>query len=138
MEDGSFIFTCSTELVGLFSMAPWGRIALDVEQMRVAQATKSIQEYPVDLKIVGAHVDGVFLLMHSLEATKISDDLVQEHKFEDGSPMFQIKNEPAHKDPTWPQGDAERSHQLNFAKHEWSGQSCKSWMCQMLSSWLTW
>jgi hypothetical protein len=34
MEDGSFIFTSSTELVGLFSMAPWGRIALDVGSLR--------------------------------------------------------------------------------------------------------
>jgi hypothetical protein len=30
MEDGSFVFTAFTELVGLYSMAPWGRIALDV------------------------------------------------------------------------------------------------------------
>ena len=43
MEDGSFIFTSSTELVGLYSMAPWGRIALDVEQLRVAQAISTIQ-----------------------------------------------------------------------------------------------
>ena len=46
MEDGSFIFTSSTELVGLYSMAPWGRIALDVEQLRIAQATAAIAEYP--------------------------------------------------------------------------------------------
>ena len=56
--DGVFEFTCCTDIVSLFSMAPLGRIALDVEQMRVSQATREIQKHP-QLKIAGAHVDCV-------------------------------------------------------------------------------
>jgi hypothetical protein len=101
-------------------MAPWGRISLDVEQLRIAQATRAIEKYPVDLKIVGAHVDGVFVLVHTFEATAIYNSILDDHKFPDGAPMFHIKNEPVCKVPTWPLGDVERSHLLDFAKHQWN------------------
>ena len=71
MDDGSFIFTSSTELVGLYSMAPWGRIALDVEQMRVAQAIAFVKQFPLQLSTVGAHVDGVFVFSHDFDQQRI-------------------------------------------------------------------
>jgi len=112
MEDGSFIFTSYTELTGLYSMAPWGRIALDVEQLRIAQATASVREHPLYLQIVGVHVDGVFLLTHGHEAPGICDQIVDEHRFPDGTPMFHMKIEPASKVPTWPAVEVERSQEL--------------------------
>ena len=88
MDDGSFIFTSSTELVGLFSMAPWGRIALDVEQMRIAQATAFVQRFPLQLTIAGAHVDGVFIFSREYEQQAILDKIVDDVRFPDGSQMF--------------------------------------------------
>ena len=119
VEDGSFIFTSSTELIGLYSMAPWGRIALDVEQLRIAQATSTIKKYADHLTIAGVHVDGVFILSHSFNAGEIYDKIVDEHRFPDGSPMFHLKNEPACKVPTWKQTDVERSQTLIFIRPQW-------------------
>ena len=42
MGDGVFQFFSSCELISLFSMAPWGRITLDVEQMRISQAIREL------------------------------------------------------------------------------------------------
>ena len=119
MDDGTFIFTSSTELIDLYSMAPWGRISLDVEQLRIAQATESLKRHEESLRIVGAHVDGVFFLCCSMEAHQISFDLEHEHMFPDGSPMFHLKNEPTSKVPTWPATDPERSQSLEFRRHNW-------------------
>ena len=119
VEDGSFIFTSSTELVGLYSMGPWGRIALDVEQLRIAQALAAIAEYSEHLQMVGVHVDGVFLLSYSWVATEIYDKILDSLRFPDGSPMFHMKNEPACKVPTWQQTDVERSQTLEFRTHVW-------------------
>ena len=100
-------------------MAPWGRIALDVEQLRIAQATATLQRYEGHLKIVGAHVDGVFFLCHSLESALIYFEMEHEHLFPDKSPMFHLKNEPTCKVPTWPATDPDRSQNLEFRPHTW-------------------
>ena len=81
-------------------MAPRGRIALDAEQLRIAQATAAVAEHPEHLQIVGVHVDGVFLFNQSLEAANISHQIVDSLPFPDGSPMFHLKQEPACKVPT--------------------------------------
>ena len=119
MEDGSFVFTAFTELVGLYSMAPWGRIALDVEQMRIAQAIEAASQNPEHVEVVGAHVDGVFLTCHSIDPVAICDWLVAQHKFADGEPVFQIKDEPVCKVPTWPQDAEHRSQSIDFKKPVW-------------------
>jgi hypothetical protein len=46
LDDGSFVWTCCDTIVDLYSMAPWGRIALDVEQLRVAQALDFFEGVP--------------------------------------------------------------------------------------------
>ena len=119
MEDGSFVFTSYTEMVGLFSMAPWGRIALDVEQLRIAQATEFVRRFPVQLSIVGAHVDGVFVFSHDFDQKTILAKIEDNLTFPDGSQMFQIKNEPVCKVPTWPQGDNLRAHQIKLEQVYW-------------------
>ena len=65
------------------------------------------------------HVDGVFLLSYSWEATEIYDKILDSLRFPDGSPMFHMKKEPACKVPTWQQTDVERSQTLEFRMHEW-------------------
>ena len=119
LDDGSYLWTTSEEIVDLYSMAPWGRIALDVEQVRIAQATATLKRFPDDLRIAGAHVDGVFFLCHSFEAVGIYSQIEDEHRFSDGSPMFHLKNEPVCKVPTWTQPDVERAQEIDFSKHKW-------------------
>ena len=119
MEDGSFLFTSSTELVGLFSMAPWGRIALDVEQMRIAQATAFVNQFPAQLSIVGAHVDGVFVFSHDMDQHLILNQIEDNFRFPDGSPIFKIKKEPICKVPTWPQGDSLRTQEISLEPPQW-------------------
>ena len=121
LEDGTFMWTSSVELVDLYSMAPWGRIALDAEQLRIAQALASLRRYPDDIRIVGAHVDGVFFLSHGWNGPKIYDEILEEHKFADGTPMFHLKkDEPISKVPTWKQPDPLRAQKLEFSKHRWT------------------
>jgi len=119
MPDGSFVFTSYTELVGLFSMAPWGRIALDVEQLRIAQATEFVRRFPAQMSLVGAHVDGVFVFSHDLDQARLLSQIEENLRFEDGSRMFQIKNEPVCKVPTWPQGDSLREHKIELKQVQW-------------------
>jgi hypothetical protein len=59
LPDGGFEWTACEEIVDLYSMAPWGRIALDIEQLRIAQAM-DILVSGMDCRVLGAHVDGVF------------------------------------------------------------------------------
>jgi hypothetical protein len=106
LPDGGFEWTACEEVVDLYSMAPWGRIALDVEQLRVAQAIDLLK----NCKVLGAHVDGVFF-----EGPRISIPL-----FPDGSPMFQLKEEPVCKLPTWEQSNIECSQKLSFEPRVWT------------------
>ena len=59
LDDGSFEWTCCDEIVDLYSMSPWGRIALDVEQLRIAQALDFLSKQK-DATILGILVDAVF------------------------------------------------------------------------------
>ena len=121
MEDGSFIFSTCTEIVSLFSMAPWGRIALDVEQMRVAQALETAQKFSEHVDVVGVLVDGVFIVQHT--DTDIDSQLVAQHLWPDKTPQFQLKQDPpdsvrkpmADLVPTWKQGNSERLQKLEFS-----------------------
>ena len=119
LDDGTFLWTTSTELIDLYSMAPWGRIALDVEQLRIAQAMRTLSQYTDEIRVAGAHVDGVFFLTQSFEASRLYLEIEQENKFPDGSPMFHLKSEPACKVPTWKQPEPERNQAKEFRKHEW-------------------
>jgi len=115
--NGRFLFTTFREKLSLYSMAPWGRIALDVEQMRVAQALETAEKFKDHVEVVGVHVDGVFLLQHSDE--NIDEQLVSQHCWPDGTRQFQLKREKPEKVPTWPREDNIRSQQLKFEKPDW-------------------
>ena len=117
MDDGTFIFTSYTELVGLYSMAPWGRIALDVEQLRIAEAMEVLSRQEEHAKVIGVHVDGVFFLDHSVK--DIDEQLTGRHLWPDGAPKFHIKQEAALKVPTWRPEDVERSQDIKFERHVW-------------------
>jgi hypothetical protein len=84
LDDGSFVWTCCDTIVDLYSMAPWGRIALDIEQLRVAQALDFLKGLPA--KVLGVLVDGVMFSWNSFEAVP---DIGL--RFPDGSPIFQLK-----------------------------------------------
>ena len=117
MDDGSFIFTSYTELVGLYSMAPWGRIALDAEQLRIAEAMDVLSQHEEHVKVIGAHVDGVFVLDHSVE--DIDAQLTGHHLWPDGTPKFHLKKEKAFKVPTWKAENVVRSQEVKFERHKW-------------------
>ena len=104
-------------------MAPWGRIALDVEQMRVAQITDFVARFPAQMSIVGAHVDGVFVFSHDFEQQRILSEIEDTVRFPDGSPIFKVKNEPLCKVPTWLQGDSLRAHEIKLEPVEWEEYS---------------
>jgi hypothetical protein len=116
--DGVFEFTCCTDIVSLFSMAPLGRIALDIEQMRISQATREIQKHP-QLKIVGAHVDCVYFLKPLCEESYTLDRLTETHRFPNGESMFHIKNDPPCKVPTWPIKELTKRQPMTFEKPKW-------------------
>ena len=116
--EGVFQFTCCTEIVSLFSMSPLARVALDVEQMRISQATREIQKHP-QLEIVGAHVDCVYFLKPIWEGNAVLDDLVRAHRFSNGESIFHLKNEPAAKVPRWPQKEPQIVEPQTFTKPKW-------------------
>jgi len=113
LNDGSFEWTCCDEIVDLYSMSPWGRIALDVEQLRIAQAMDFLSKQKA-ATILGVLVDAVFFKWNSGDA--IPDIGL---RFPDGSPVFQLKYEPAAKLPTWPRSDFVRAACTNFEKKPW-------------------
>jgi len=119
MPDGSYIFTTSTELVSLKTNSPWGRIALDVEQMRISQALRAIEKHD-ELTVVGAHVDGVFFLSYSFDFASLREELENTAKFADGTAAFHVKREPVSKVPTWKQRVESRSQTLDFRPHQWT------------------
>ena len=53
-------------IVDLYSMAPWRRIALNVEQLRISQAQRAIAGHP-ELTEVRAHVNELFFLESSFQ-----------------------------------------------------------------------
>ena len=114
LEDGTFEWTACDDIVDCFSMAPWGRISLDIEQLRIAQAMGTLRNLP-DAQILGAHVDGVMFIWKGFGPLPSLDM----HKFPDGTPMFHLKREPVCKVPQWEQPDPVRSQGLQFIKHEW-------------------
>jgi len=125
LPDGSFVWSSCTEIVSLYSMAPWGRIALDVEQMRVAQALETAEKFKDHVDVAGVLVDGVFIIQHTNE--DIDSQLVAQHLWPDGTPQFQLKQDPPSSVrkpmtdlvPTWKQGKSERSQKLEFSTLDW-------------------
>jgi hypothetical protein len=116
-EDGSYEFFTGREIVDLHTMVPWGRIALDTEQLRVSQATRLLESYASQgMSIVGTLVDGVFFVWNSFEPLP---DLEWCYRHPDGSRIFKVKEEPIGKVPTHEQSDMTRSQQLTFDTHEW-------------------
>ena len=113
LADGAFEFKCCTELHSLYSMAPWGRIALDVEQMRISQAWRVITDHP-DCLFVGAHGDGTYFTTTSWDAKDLKDELTESVLFDDGEPVFQIKREDLWKVPNYEQRLADRSLKMTF------------------------
>ena len=79
----------------------------------------TLSQYTDEIRVAGAHVDGVFFLTQSFEASRLYLEIEQENKFPDGSPIFHLKSEPACKVPTWKQPEPERNQAKEFRKHEW-------------------
>ena len=119
LGDGAFEFTSSVELASLFSMAPIGRIALDVEQMRISQALVEIRRHK-ELTEVGAHVDGVYCLATTDNLADLKQTMESRYLFTDGSRVFQIKDEPAFKVPTYEQNVEPRSQDWRFQAPVWT------------------
>jgi hypothetical protein len=119
LGDGSYEFTCSTEIVSLYSMAPFGRIALDYEQMCISKALLELARHD-EITMVGAHVDGVYFLAPSWSVNDILQQLESRYLFPDNSPMFHIKIEPVSKVPTYEQNVEPRVQNLTFDSHIWN------------------
>ena len=118
MGDGSYDFLCSVEVVSLSSMAPWGKIALDKEQMLISMAIRELKRHH-ELTVVGAHVDGVYFL-RPYGDNAVTEEVLNAHRFPSGEPMFQLKeNEPVGHVPTCAQNAKHRVQELTFESPKW-------------------
>ena len=93
MEDGNYMWTTITDFVDVHNMAAWGRIALAMEHPRISQALLSLRRYLEDARLAGSHVDGIFSRCHTLYAPRVFDEILEEHRLEDGSPVAHIKRD---------------------------------------------
>ena len=101
LGDGSFQFFSSVEIVSLTSMAPWGRIALDKEQMLMSIALREVRQHP-QLTTAGGQVDGLYIL-RPYDNNDILEQIVDKYRFASGELMFHLKEgEPAGHVPTVP------------------------------------
>lgn len=103
--DGLFEFDVPTHILDNRCLSPLGRIALDMEQVRVHQGMRMLQKRsPVDLFIVAAHVDEIYFVhTERITAEQLKTELLSEHTYPSGAPVFQIKYKNAKDVPHWPQ-----------------------------------
>ena len=99
LEDGQFEFLWSVDILSLKSMRPIGQIALDMEQVRVAEILAILKPFEQSKALTryGAVVDCVFF---DLKSSFIGLDIVlKESTLPSGAPKFKIKREPVQKVP---------------------------------------
>ena len=70
--------------------------------MRISQALVEVRRHK-ELTEVGAHVDGVYCLATTDDLADLKQTMESQYLFPDGSRVFQIKDEPAFKMPTYEQ-----------------------------------
>ena len=118
LDDGVFQFTWCVDLVGLRSMRPIGQIALDMEQVRIAEILDIMKSCENDVRRLGAVVDCVYF-----EAKTLSNrvhEAIQDATLASGAPKFKIKNEDAFRSPTnWTSTPSIRNHDLVFEAPLW-------------------
>ena len=121
LEDGQFEFMWSVDLVSLRSMRPIAQIALDEEQVRIAEILeilKPLEEKKLVTRL-GAVVDCVF---YESKTPLVSlQDEIDHARLPSGAPKFQIKLEKAQKVPTkWTGSPTIRNHDLSFEPPAWT------------------
>jgi hypothetical protein len=97
---GVWAFKACTTVLDLYTMRPYGDIALQMEQCfmhRAMEIVKSITR----ARTWGIHVDGLFLDDGSFEMN-VLEDILAKHTYPSGKEMFQIKDAPGSSLPMWP------------------------------------
>ena len=122
LPDGLFEFTTARELLDLYSMAPWGRVALDIEQLRIAQAFDVLRPYETrfanNFKILGAQVDGVFFAYNGIEPLPRAE-ILSKYLLSDNTMAFQIKDQDKKTLPINEWRLKERSMKFEYKPHVW-------------------
>jgi hypothetical protein len=98
LEDGSSEWTCCDRSFDLYSMSPWAH-CLDVEQVRHRPS------HGLFSKQKERNDDGGSSTLSSSSGRALMRFQTSGLRFPDGSPVFQLKHEPAAKIPTWPRSD---------------------------------
>jgi hypothetical protein len=111
--DGVWDYKWKVDILDNRSMRPFGQIALDWEQVLCDMAMRALRTIP-RIVTFGVHVDGLFYLNHG-DANPV-EEFVKSKLYPSGKPMFQIKEEPWWKVPTWPVDHEPRSFDPNFSK----------------------
>jgi hypothetical protein len=120
LVDGVFEFAWCVDLVGLRSMRPIGQIALDMEQVRVAEILDMMKPFEDEKRLqrLGAVVDCVYYQSNEFV---ILQNEVKAAELPSGAPKFKIKVEDACRSPVkWTGSPTLRHHMLNFEPLVWS------------------
>ncbi|NDD65155.1 MAG: HNH endonuclease, partial [Acidobacteria bacterium] len=119
LDDGVFEFAWCVDLVSLRSMRPIGDIALQMEQVRIAEILDIMRPYELRKEIVrlGAVVDCVYFDAKPFVSLKVDVDLA---RLPSGAPKFQIKLEDANRSPVnWTKNPSILHQEVNFEPQEW-------------------
>ena len=116
---GVWAFKACTTIVDLYTMRPYGDIALQMEQCvmhRAMQLAKSVR----GLKTLGIHVDGLFLDEDSFSRSDLEALLEKpENRYPSGRQMFQLKDAAGTSLPTWKCRYEDRSCALDLEGLKW-------------------
>ena len=119
LDEGIFEFAWSVDLVGLRSMRPIGEIALQMEQVRIAEILDIMRPYEIRKEIVrlGAVVDCVYFDAKPFFNLQVD---VDQARLPSGAPKFQIKLEDAKKSPVnWTKSPSILHQEANFDPVDW-------------------
>jgi hypothetical protein len=114
--DGVWEFHCSTEILSNQCSSPWGRISLCMEQLRVAQARLALRRHR-EIYHLGDHVDASLFVQTSFNWAALEQELLAP-KYRDGTPIYQVKEEPLWKLPSWSQ-KPQKEISLTFETKPW-------------------
>ena len=116
---GVWAFKACTNVVDLYTMRPYGDIALQMEQCFVHRAMEIMKSIPQAITW-GIHVDGLVIDDSSFDL-KILEDLLEkpQNRYPSGKPMFQLKPEGGNSLPVWKRRYEERSFDLDLGGLEW-------------------
>jgi energy-coupling factor transporter ATP-binding protein EcfA2 len=120
LVDGVFECAWCVDLVGPRSMRPIGQIALDMEQVRVAEILDMMKPFEDEKRLqrLGAVVDCVYYQSNEFV---ILQNEVKAAELPSGAPKFKIKVEDACRSPVkWTGSPTLRHHVLNFEPLAWS------------------